>query len=151
MTNETTNSETRRFSGAVHGDANADIGTNDAGDRVVRIDLTYDRAPHTVTSTTILSLDAAITLRNHLDGVIAATGTDDDDDHGLYGADAYDLQQFAEAYASLGDAVGAQVWNLLAGNDEVNPNAIKLIRDRLEGMNCELDDALESFDADQQN
>jgi len=79
MTHEPqTNADARRFAGAVYDDANADIGTNAAGERVVRIDLTYGRGPGAVEYTLIVALDAAIALRNHLDAAFAAAGVDDD-------------------------------------------------------------------------
>lgn len=79
MTHEPqTNADARRFAGAVYDDANADIGTNAAGERVVRIDLTYGRGPGAVEYTLIVALDAAIALRNHLDAAFAAAGVDDE-------------------------------------------------------------------------
>jgi len=72
------NADARRFAGAVYDDANADIGTNAAGERVVRIDLTYGRGPGAVEYTLIVALDAAIALRDHLDAAFAAAGVDDD-------------------------------------------------------------------------
>ncbi len=70
--------EAARFAGAVYDDANADIGTNAAGERVVRIDLTYGRGPAAVGYTLIVALDAAIALRNHLDAAFAAAGVEDE-------------------------------------------------------------------------
>lgn len=135
--------------GCVHEEVNVDIGTNNAGERVVAVDFVYRRATHPVATTMILSTDAAITLRNLLDATLAAAGIDDGDDDeptGLAAADSYDLLRFAKAYASLGDAVTAQIDDLLAGRyDDVNGNAIDLIRDRLQGMNQELDDALAGY------
>jgi rubredoxin len=66
-----------RFDGAVHDEANADIGSNRDGERVVRLDLTYSRGTAPSGTTMILTLDAAIALRNHLDGLFAAAGVDD--------------------------------------------------------------------------
>ncbi len=79
MTHEPqTNADARRFAGAVYDDANAEIGTNAAGERVVRIDLTYGRGTGAVEYTLIVALDAAIALRNHLDAAFAAAGVDDE-------------------------------------------------------------------------
>ncbi len=70
-------STTQRFMGAVHEEVNADVGHNAAGERVVRIDLTYQRGTAPTETTVILTRDAAITLRNLLDGLFAAAGVDD--------------------------------------------------------------------------
>jgi len=72
-----TTKESSRFDGAVHDEANADIGSNRAGERVVRLDLTYTRGTAASTTTMILTLDAAIALRNQLDGLFDAAGVDD--------------------------------------------------------------------------
>jgi len=69
-----------RFRGCVHEEANADIGHNSAGERVVRIGLTYTRGTAPTSTTLVLALDTAITLRNRLDGLFAAAGIDDGDD-----------------------------------------------------------------------
>ena len=66
-----------QFDGAVHDEANVDIGNNRAGERVVRLDLTYTRGTAPSRTTTILTVDGAIALRNHLDGLFAAAGIDD--------------------------------------------------------------------------
>jgi len=68
---------TSRFDGAVHDEASADIGSNRQGERVVRLDLTYTRGTAPSSTTMILTLDAAITLRNQLDGLFDAAGVDD--------------------------------------------------------------------------
>jgi hypothetical protein len=75
-------STTIRFDGAVHHEVNADIGTNRHGERVVRLDLTYTQATPPSQTTTIITLDAAIALRNQLDGLFDAAGIDDGDDGG---------------------------------------------------------------------
>jgi len=75
-----TNSTTSRFEGAVYGEANVDIGTNRRGERVVRIDLTYDRGTRDQVYTFMLSLPAAIALRNFLDGAFDAAGLEDGND-----------------------------------------------------------------------
>jgi len=150
MTTETTNTDAREFDGAIHDQADARAGANRGGERVFRIDVTYTRGTAASQTTLILTQAAAAALRDALDAYLPepdGIGAD----RGLYGADAYDLQRFAEAYAGLGDAVGEQVWDLLDGNDEVNPTAVRLIRERLGGMNRELDDALESYDAEDQD
>jgi hypothetical protein len=75
----------------------------------------------------------------------------------LYETDAEDLIRFAKRWASLGDAVAEQVEQVLdcprvaAGlveaqaDQEVNPNAIKLARERLQGLNEEIDQAFEDY------
>ena len=68
---------TSRFDGAVHDEANADIGSNRQDERVVRLDLTYTRGTAPSSTTMILTLDAAIALRNQLDGLFNAAGVDD--------------------------------------------------------------------------
>jgi hypothetical protein len=68
---------TSRFDGAIHDEANADIGNNRQGERVVRLDLTYTRGTAPSSTTMILTLDAAIALRNQLDGLFDAAGVDD--------------------------------------------------------------------------
>jgi len=68
------------------------------------------------------------------------------EDEGLRGADACDALRFAKAYASLGDAIGEQVEDLVAGDyQEVNPNAAEYMRERLAGFNAEIDDALDAY------
>ncbi|MCK6466345.1 MAG: hypothetical protein L6Q93_16070 [Phycisphaerae bacterium] len=68
----------QRFDGAVYEEANADIGRNRKGQDVVRLDLIYDpKGTQRVQYTLVLALDAAIALRNHLDGLFAAAGIDD--------------------------------------------------------------------------
>ena len=56
------------------------------------------------------------------------------------------LLRFAKAYAKLGWAVQAQVENVLSGceEEEINPNAVDVMRDRLLGPLLELADADES-------
>jgi hypothetical protein len=75
----------------------------------------------------------------------------------LYETDSADLIDFAKRWASLSDAVAEQVEQILdcpraaAGlveaqaDLEVNPNAIRLARQRLEGLNEELDQAFEDY------
>jgi hypothetical protein len=75
----------------------------------------------------------------------------------LYETDVEDLIRFAKRWASLGDAVAEQVERIVddpraaAGlrperaDLEVNPNAIDLARDRLHGLNEELDQAFEEY------
>jgi hypothetical protein len=76
MTENTTN-EPARFDGCVHEGVNADIGTNRDGERVVRLDLHYIRGTAPTTSTMILGLEAAIALRNFLDGLFDAAGVEE--------------------------------------------------------------------------
>jgi hypothetical protein len=72
-------------------------------------------------------------------------------DSEFYEIDSDDLLRFAEAYASLGDAVTSQIADLLVARyDDVNPNAVDLIRERLGGFNQEIDEALQAFDQWQQ-
>ncbi len=73
-------SNDRAFDGAVNDEVNADIGANRQGERVVRLDLTYTRGTAPVGTTMILTVDAAIALRNHLDGLFAASGIEDGDE-----------------------------------------------------------------------
>ncbi len=68
---------TSRFDGAVHDEASADVGSNRQDERVVRLDLTYTRGTAPSSTTMILTLDAAIALRNQLDGLFDAAGVDD--------------------------------------------------------------------------
>ena len=75
----------------------------------------------------------------------------------LYETDAEDLIDFAKRWASLGDAVAEQVEQVLdcprvaAGlveaqaDQEVNPNAIRLARERLQGLSEELDQAFDDY------
>ncbi len=70
-------STTSRFDGAVHDEASADIGSNRDGERVVRLDLMYSRGTAPSSTTMIVTLDAAIALRNQLDGLFDAAGVDD--------------------------------------------------------------------------
>ena len=57
-----------------------------------------------------------------------------------------ELLDFAKAYSNLGGSVQEQLNDLLDGcGDEVNPNAIKLIQDRLGGKNEELDLIISEF------
>jgi Flp pilus assembly protein TadD len=62
----------------------------------------------------------------------------------LYDLDAADLIDFAKRWSDLGDAVAEQVAQVVEDpmTDAVNPNAIKLARRRLGGLNEELDEAI---------
>lgn len=62
--------EAARFAGAVYDDANADIGTNRSGERVVRLDLPYTRGTAPSTATMILTVATAIALWSQLDGLL---------------------------------------------------------------------------------
>jgi hypothetical protein len=65
----------------------------------------------------------------------------------LYETDAGDLIEFAKRWAELGDAVAEQVADIVddPNTDEVNPAAIKLARDRLQGLNQGLDLAMDEY------
>jgi hypothetical protein len=73
----------------------------------------------------------------------------------LYDTDSADLIDFARRWAGLGDAVADQVVQVLddpraaAGHGradlEVNPNAIVLAKERLGGLNEELDEAFGEY------
>ena len=75
----------------------------------------------------------------------------------LYDTESADLIDFAKRWADLGDAVAEQVVQVLdcprlaAGLNpdradlEVNPNAIHLARERLGGLNEEIDQAFEEY------
>lgn len=56
-----------------------------------------------------------------------------------------ELMLFAKAYASLGGAVQNQMDDLLDGDDGMNPNAVKLIQDRLGGKSDELDEIISDY------
>lgn len=64
-----------------------------------------------------------------------------------YDVDVFDLVVFAKAYADLGSAVQEQLNDILSDpqNADVNPNAVKLIDDRLGGMNDEIDAAIKEW------
>jgi hypothetical protein len=73
----------------------------------------------------------------------------------LYEIDAGDLIDFARRWAGLGDAVAEQVERIvddpraaagLRGADqEVNPNAIELAKERIGGLNEGIDTAIEEY------
>jgi hypothetical protein len=73
----------------------------------------------------------------------------------LYEIDAGDLIDFARRWAGLGDAVAEQVVQVVddpraaAGlrraDLEVNPNAIDLARERIGGLNEQIDTAIEEY------
>ena len=75
----------------------------------------------------------------------------------LYDTESADLIDFAKRWADLGTAVAEQVVQVLdcprlaAGLNpdhadlEVNPNAITLARERLGGLNEEIDQAFEDY------
>jgi hypothetical protein len=57
-----------------------------------------------------------------------------------------DLLAFAKAYRDLGDAVQSQLDDILDGNfDEVNPNAIRVIKQQLGGCHNDIDDAIREY------
>ena len=64
----------------------------------------------------------------------------------IYEADPSDMLEFANAYVKLGNSVQEQLDDLLNGDYEsVNPNAIKLIEEKLSGYNRILDDAVDEY------
>ena len=74
----------------------------------------------------------------------------------MYDTDPKDLIDFARRWAELGDAVAEQVARVVEEPDcgscweegsesGVNPAAIKMAGDRLEGLNGELDEILAIF------
>ncbi|TWT47158.1 hypothetical protein KOR42_41560 [Thalassoglobus neptunius] len=65
----------------------------------------------------------------------------------FYETDSFELIRFAKAYRDLGDAVTEQLDDLFDNRfDEVNPNAIALIREHLGGKNEEIDAVLEDYE-----
>lgn len=66
----------------------------------------------------------------------------------LYNMDVSELLDFAAAYRSLGAAVAEQLHDLLdEGEDaDLNPNAVQMIREKLGGLNLEIDEALEVWE-----
>ena len=67
---------------------------------------------------------------------------------GLYDIDASELIAFADAYVSLGSAVQEQLVILLDEQEgaDINPNAVKLMRDTLYGQNDEIDTAIDAWE-----
>jgi hypothetical protein len=68
----------------------------------------------------------------------------------LFEIEAYELLEFAKAYAAMGNAVQEQLDTILDGNERdfpsmTNSNAIKMIEDDLGGMNEEIDDAIQAY------
>lgn len=67
----------------------------------------------------------------------------------MFDMDAADLLCFAQAFVSLGTSVQDQVSELLSGSESdfenLNANAVKLIEERLGGLNEELDVAISAF------
>ncbi len=71
--------------------------------------------------------------------------------------DAQELIEFAKRWAALGDAVAEQAervvcnsdvgscWDDDTDGDGVNPRAIELAADRLQGLNDDIDEALADF------
>lgn len=61
--------------------------------------------------------------------------------------EAYELLEFAKAYASLGNAVQDQLHDIMDDpQSDVNPNAIDLIKERLGGANEEIDYAIQAYE-----
>lgn len=65
----------------------------------------------------------------------------------LYNVESYELIEFAKKFRDLGDAVGEQLIQILDNpeTDEVNLNAIKLIKEELYGLNKEIDEAIDCY------
>ena len=65
----------------------------------------------------------------------------------LYEIDAGDLIDFARRWAALGDAVADQVARVVddPATDAVNPNAIELARERIGGLNADIDGAIAEY------
>ena len=65
----------------------------------------------------------------------------------LYDIDAEDLIDFAQRFADLGDAVSMQVARLVENpdHDDLNPAAIRMARDRIGGLNEEIDEAIADY------
>lgn len=61
--------------------------------------------------------------------------------------EAYELLEFAKAYAGLGNAVQDQLHDIMDDpQSDVNPNAIDLIKERLGGANEEIDSAIQAYE-----
>lgn len=52
------------------------------------------------------------------------------------------LVRFARRFSALGDRVGEQVEDLLNGDYDQNPNALRMTQERVGGLNEELDEFL---------
>jgi hypothetical protein len=73
----------------------------------------------------------------------------------LYEIDAGDLIDFARRWADLGDAVAEQVVQVVddpraaaglrSADLEVNPNAIELAKERIGGLNEQIDTGIEEY------
>ena len=60
--------------------------------------------------------------------------------------DSSDLLVFAKRYAKLGWSIQEQLENVLQMNfDDVNPNAVNEMEDKLSGFNDEIDDAFDEY------
>lgn len=64
--------------------------------------------------------------------------------------DVTDLLDFAKRYNDLGEAVQEQLDSLLDGNqdnwhDDINPNAVKLLKEHLGGFHPDIDDAIQNY------
>lgn len=74
----------------------------------------------------------------------------------LYEMPAADLIEFAKKWSALGDAVQTQAMYICIVDyeaidpfdllTEANPNAIKLVKERIGGMNAEIDEAIDRFE-----
>jgi hypothetical protein len=65
----------------------------------------------------------------------------------LYDVEVSELIGFCKAYASMGNAIQEQLDDILdnSDNDDVNPNAIRVIEQDLGGMNQEIDNAIAAY------
>lgn len=58
-----------------------------------------------------------------------------------------ELMVFAKRYAALGKIIQEQVENVIDGDlSECNPDALKIIKDRLSGFNEDLDEMLSEIE-----
>lgn len=80
--------------------------------------------------------------RDEVEAAMAVTSS-------LWDSDSYELFEFADAWAGLGDAITEQVRKIGDGNredfDQVNSNAIQEAQRRLKGYNEELDEILNDY------
>ncbi len=65
----------------------------------------------------------------------------------IYDSDIEELIYFAKAYSKLGWAVQQQLDKLITDvADDINPNAVKLMKEKLGKCNLELDDCFDEYD-----
>src|SRR3990167_1695782 len=73
---------------------------------------------------------------------------------GVKDASLHGLMEFARRYAALGWAVQEQLNDVVddpisVSGSRVNPNAVYLVKERLGGLNAELDEVLATYFAEQ--